>query len=370
MWGAQVGFPAGLCERINQSRRKERVRLRVDDRDVDIGVAGQAPGRFEARKPAAKDEEAKRHAGSIVRTPSLGENCFFFVNWLGFLAMPLHRSEPPSLDLTIVIVNFALIAHVERLLESLEQHPPQAKFEVILIENGSPDPTEHLVRTRFPWVRYRRVENGGFAAGNNRGIEIGRGRHFLLLNPDTRVLPGQLDPWLAWAQAHPEVGLVGASLQYPNGDHQRAHFQFHRLLTPFFRRTALGKTSWGRRHLAAFESDPPPRPDGSLRVDWALAAAVIVSREAIMAVQGLDEAFFLYFEDEDLCRRLWQRGYEVAHLPSVRIEHRYGKLSRLTSWLDVFRKRAFRAHLRSAVRYFWRYRPRPLRARLQKKNPA
>lgn len=284
--------------------------------------------------------------------------------------MPLHRVEPPSLDLTIVIVNFALITYVERLLESLEQHPPKANFEVVLVENGSSDPTEDLIRTRFPWVRYRRVDNRGFAAGNNRGIEMGRGRHFLLLNPDTRVLPGQIDPWLAWAKAHPDVGLVGASLQYPDGSYQRAHFRFHRLLTPLFRRTALGQTVWGKRHLAAFEAEPSPEEDGSLRVDWALAAAVITSREAIMAVDGLDEAFFLYFEDQDLCRRLWKRGYQVAHLPSIRIEHRYGKLSKITKWLDVFRKRAVRAHLRSAIRYFWRYRPRPLHALLTKKNPA
>ncbi len=284
--------------------------------------------------------------------------------------MPLRGQEPASVDLTIVIVNFALLPHIERLLESLEAHPPAASLEVILIENGSADDSEGLIRRRFPWVRYRRVPNRGFAAGNNRGIELGRGRHFLLLNPDTRVLPGQIDPWLAWAQAHPEVGLVGASLQYPDGSYQRAHFRFHRLLTPLFRRTMLGETGWGKRHLAAFEADPEPQEDGSFRVDWALAAAVIVSREAIRSVDGLDEAFFLYFEDQDLCRRLWMRGYQVAHLPFIRIEHRYGKLSKISSWLDVFRKRAVRAHLRSAVRYFWRYRPRPLRALLAKKNPA
>lgn len=270
--------------------------------------------------------------------------------------MPLRSQELASLDLTIVIVNFALIAHVERLLESLERHPPQATFEVVLVENGSSDPTHDLVRARFPWVRYRRVENRGFAAGNNRGLEIGRGRHFLLLNPDTRVLPGQLDAWIAWSQAHPQVGLTGASLQYPDGRDQRAHFRFHRPLTPFVRRTILGKTAWGARHLAEFQTDPTPHEDGSLRVDWTLAAAALVSREAIYAVDGLDERFFLYFEDEDLCRRLWKQGYEVAHLPFVRIEHRYGKLSKIVSWLDVFRKRPVREHIKSAVRYFWRYR--------------
>lgn len=270
--------------------------------------------------------------------------------------MPLHSQEPASLALTIVTVNYATIAHLERLLESLEAHPPGVPFEMIVVENGSSDPTHDLLRRRFPWVRYRWAKNEGFAAGNNRGIEMGRGHHFLLLNPDTRVSAGQIDRWLAWAKEHPEVGLSGAALSYPDGTDQRAHFRFHRPLTPFLRRTSLGTTAWGRRRLAEFEADPAPQPDGSLRVDWTIAAAVLLPRAAVYAADGLDERFFMYFEDEDLCRRLRALGYEIAHLPFVRIEHRYGKLSKMASLLDIVRKRVVREHMKSGLRYFWRYR--------------
>ena len=264
--------------------------------------------------------------------------------------------QPATLDTSLITVNFRTIGRLERLLTSLERHRPTVSHEAIVVENGSSDPTEHLLTTRFPWVRYRYARNDGFAAGNNRGMELGRGRYFILLNPDVEVFPKVIDAWVRWMDAHPEVGISGTHLVYPDQSHQPSAFRYHRLLTPLLRRTWLGKTAWGQRQLVDYEyAIPEGVNEGGIEVDWVLGAALCIRRETAVALGGLDEAFFLYFEDEDLCRRAWRAGYRVVHLPHLTLQHAYGKLSQIGSWLDIVRKRTVREHIKSFIRYFWRY---------------
>lgn len=275
--------------------------------------------------------------------------------WLSTGRM-IRKTEPATLDTSLITVNFRTIGRLERLLETIERHRPQVSHEYIVVENGSPDPTEHLLTTRFPWARYHRTENRGFAAGNNRGMELGHGRYFLLLNPDVEIFPGMIDAWIRWMDAHPDVGISGPRLVYPDQGHQPAAFHFHRLLTPLLRRTRLGETAWGKRQLGQYERVIPEGiGEDGIDAEWLLGAALCLRRETALALGGLDERFFLYFEDEDLCRRAWRAGYRVTHLPHITLQHAYGKLSHVTSWKDVFRKRAVREHVKSFIRYFARY---------------
>lgn len=251
------------------------------------------------------------------------------------------------------------MGRLERLLESIERHRPQVSHEFIVVENGSTDPTEHLLNTRFPWARYHYAQNKGFAAGNNRGMELGHGRYFLLINPDVELFPEVIDAWVRWMDAHPDVGISGTRLVYPDQSHQPAAFRYHRLLTPLLRRTRLGETAWGKQQLVEYEYRIPEEVnEEGVEVEWLLGAALCLRRETAQVLGGLDEGFFLYFEDEDLCRRARRAGHRVVHLPHLKLQHAYGKLSHVTSWKDVFRKRAVREHVKSFVRYFWRYKLR------------
>lgn len=267
----------------------------------------------------------------------------------------IRASVPASLDVSCITVNFRTLARLEKLLESIEIAPPIHTHEMIVIENNSPDRTRERLAERFPWVHYAWAENGGFGAGNNRGMELAHGRYYLLLNPDTRVTTGMIDRWIAWMDAHPEVAISGPALVYPDGSPQASAFRYHDLLTPFLRRTPLGRTAWGKKHLARFESFALKTHDDYVEVEWLLGAALCIRREAALALNGLDERYFLYFEDEDFCRRAREAGFLLAYLPFLTLEHAYGKLSQITSWLDLFRKRAIREHIKSACLYFWRF---------------
>lgn len=268
----------------------------------------------------------------------------------------LYTIEPATLQASLITVNFRTIDRLKRLLLTLKEHPPTCTHEMIVVENDSPDPTAEFLGREYPATRYRHAENRGFAAGNNRGMEIARGRYYVLLNPDIEVPAGAIDAWIEWMDAHPDVAISGPALIYPDGSSQGSAYRYHRLITPILRRTWLGNTAWGKRQLMQeYEYDATWLAQEPRDVDWLLGAALCLRREAAQVLGGLDEAYFLYFEDEDLCRRAKRLGMRVVYLPQITLTHVYGKLSRTTSWLDVFRKRVVREHMKSAIRYFARY---------------
>ena len=107
------------------------------------------------------------------------------------------------MDLSIVIVNWNTKTHLAACLDSIERHPPQAEFEVIVVDNDSSDGSANMVRECFDDVKLiEHVANVGYAEGNNRGIRASTGRLILLLNPDTEIKPGTLDALIKFADEH------------------------------------------------------------------------------------------------------------------------------------------------------------------------
>lgn len=267
----------------------------------------------------------------------------------------LHAVEPATLDASLITVNFLTIDRVKKLLSSIAAAKPTRTHEVILVENGSSDPTQEMLETHFPEVRYRYAENRGFSAGNNRGMEIARGRYYILLNPDTELDAGTIDAWIDWMDAHPEIGISGPRLVYPDGSPQPSAYRYHGIWTPLLRRTWLGKTTSGKRMLDRFEEPFLNKYEDHGEVEWLLGAAVCVRREIAHELGGMDERFFLYLEDEDFCRRARAAGYRVTQVFDLQIRHVYGKLSQGLSWFEMVRKKASREHIKSGFRYLLRY---------------
>lgn len=267
----------------------------------------------------------------------------------------LHAIEPATLDASLITVNYLTIDRVKKLFSSMKASKPLRTHEVILIENGSSDPTRELLEAHFPDGRYRYAENRGFSAGNNRGMEVARGRYYILLNPDTELNPGMIDAWMDWMDAHPEIGISGPTIVYPDGSPQPSAYRYHGIWTPLLRRTWLGKTTWGKRLLDTFEQPFLTKREDYAEVEWLLGAALCVRREIAHELGGMDERFFLYFEDEDFCRRARAAGYRVAQISTLTIRHAYGKLSQGLSWFEMLRKKASREHIKSGIRYLLRY---------------
>ncbi len=227
-------------------------------------------------------------------------------------------------DLAIVVVSANDAHWLERCLSTTFDRAGDARLEVIVVDNASTDGTRELVESRFPQVRVLSYPNRGFAYGNNRGLEQARARYLLLLNPDTEVIDGTFGQLVKMFDGRPQVGVVGVRQVNADGT-----------LSPTIRRfptvtRALGEALFSERwpiHPAwAGERVLDPRAyELERECDWTSGSFMLVRREALMSAGLLDERFFLYCEEPDLCLRIKCAGWRVLHLPQMTIVHHAGK---------------------------------------------
>jgi GT2 family glycosyltransferase len=250
---------------------------------------------------------------------------------------------------SILIVNYRAYEELASCLESL-RHFLRDDVEAIVVDHVSePVATVRLVQ-RFPWVQLIPVDtNPGFAAGVNRAARAATGRHLLLLNPDC-VVDGDIAHTLAeWLEVHPHVAVAGGLVRESDGTVQASARRFPNFTTGFAGRTswlsrAWPTNRWTRRNLVAREDLRNPT-----EVDWVSGACMMVRREAFDAVCGMDERFFLYWEDADLCFRLSRAGWLTVYNPVVGVTHFTGRSSALA------RKQSLIAFHRSAFRFYFKH---------------
>jgi N-acetylglucosaminyl-diphospho-decaprenol L-rhamnosyltransferase len=229
-------------------------------------------------------------------------------------------------DLSVIIVNWNVRDLLRRCLHSILANLPACQLEIIVVDNGSTDGSPEMVRTEFPQVHLMaNPDNRGFTAANNQGLAVARGRYVLLLNPDTEVVGDALETLVAFADAHPDVGVVGPQLLNPDGTVQSSRRRFPTLATALLESTWLQPYA-PRRLLARYYV--LDRPDDEVQdVDWVTGAALMARREAVEQVGPLDEGFFMYSEELDWCRRFRAAGWRVVYLPTARVIHHEGKSS-------------------------------------------
>ena len=252
-------------------------------------------------------------------------------------------------DLSVIVVSWNVRDLLRRCLRSISNIQHRASsIEVIVVDNASTDGSVDMVRAEFPDVRLIvNPGNPGFAAANNQGIAVAQGRYVLLLNPDTEVVGDALATMVAFADDHPDVGVVGPQLLNPDGSVQSSRRRFPTLATAFFESTWLQPYAPRRLLERYYVFD---QPDGAvLDVDWVKGAALMARREAIEQVGRMDERFFMYSEELDWCRRFREAGWRVVYLPAAQIVHYEGKSSE-----QVLPAR--HVHFQtSKVRYFRKY---------------
>lgn len=231
-----------------------------------------------------------------------------------------------SVDLSIIIVSWNVRQLLQQCLLSIAADRSGLVLQVIVVDAASADGTPEMVREQFPWVHLIACEdNVGFPRGNNLGLKAARGRYVLLLNPDTRVIGGALLTMTDYLHENPTVGAVGPQLLYPDGKIQSSRRRFPTLVTAFFESTWL--EPWAPRsilnHYRVAEIDAGVIQD----VDWVMGAALMTRREVVQQVGPLDEAYFMYSEELDWCRRMRACGWRVVYLPQAQVIHYEGKSS-------------------------------------------
>lgn len=254
----------------------------------------------------------------------------------------------------IVIVNYNSADDTQLCVQSIEQHTPDTLAEIIIVDNASPDHSGRLLRQRLPQCRViLSDENNGYAAGVNLGAAHLKTDYILILNPDSEFVDSSIDDAVALLADHPRLGLLGLKLVYPDGTPQYSARRFYSVTTALGRRTVLGRTSLGQRleaeHLMKDQWRAP-----FFFADWVLGTGMLARTTAFRSVGGMDEHFFLYLEDTDLCARMWLAGWEIAATPLARLAHKHRRASKRSLFSP-----AHREHLNSFIKYTRKY-PMPI----------
>jgi GT2 family glycosyltransferase len=227
-------------------------------------------------------------------------------------------------DLAIVVVSTNEAHWLEPCLSTVFDHAGGATLDVVVVENECTDNTRELVESNYPDARVVSSANHGFGYGNNRGLEQTNARYSLLLNPDTEILEGTFGELINLLDERPEVGMAGVRQITADGT-----------LWPTIRRFPSVSRAFGE---ALFSERWPVHPAWSgERVldweayeregecDWPVGSFMLARREALLSAGLLDERFFIYSEEPDLCMRIKQGGWRVCHLPQMTIVHHVAK---------------------------------------------
>jgi len=254
------------------------------------------------------------------------------------------------MKLSIVILCWNDLKVIGNCLRSIYSGTHATQFEVIVSDNGSTDGTVEFIREAFPGVRV--IENGAnlrFSKGNNVGIQASTGEYVLILNPDTIIHAGSFDRWIDFADKHPEAGGFGCRVLNPDGSYQVSGRPFPTIWREWL--AALYLRPLG--YLSdIFISDRYVRWKGDTErtIDWQSGCCLMVREELLKQLGGFDEQFQYYYEDLDLCHRVWIAGYPILYTPEVTITHLGGQSTTerfpIPFELDKYRNR---------YRYFYKY---------------
>lgn len=238
----------------------------------------------------------------------------------GVASSPRGVEADPAIS--IIVVSYNTRELTRACLESIFSSTREVSFEVIVVDNASGDGSADMVREEFPSVRLiASTVNHGFARANNLASREARGRHLLLLNPDTVVLDGAVDRLHAFAVDHAGAGVVGGRTLHPDGSLNP--FSCRGRLTPWsLLCQATGLTTLFRRNrLFDPESLGRWERDTVGHVDIVVGCFFMVSRELWERLDGFDPSFFMYGEEADFCLRARKLGFRPMITPNAEIIH-------------------------------------------------
>jgi len=234
----------------------------------------------------------------------------------------------PVPDLSIVILSWNTRELTLACLRALERDGTRFTREIIVVDNHSSDGSADAIAAEFPGVRLvRNDENRLYAAGNNQGVENAIGCYVCLLNSDTEVVPGALDILVEFLEHNSDYGAASPRLDSFDGTVQRACTRFPGLLDPLVDSTLFGQTSIGKKrfaHTRLHDFDHQSTRD----VDQPPGAVFMMRRSEYIEMGGLDEELSLFYNDVDLCKRLWSRGRKVRYVAEAQVFHHQGASTR------------------------------------------
>jgi len=249
-------------------------------------------------------------------------------------------SKNAILDLSVVIVSFNVRKFLEECLHSLYKTTKDIQFEVFVVDNQSKDGTVQMLKTEFPNVNLIvNQENLGFVKANNIAFKKSRGKYILMLNPDTVIVQNSFGQIIDYFEQNTKIGAIGCKMLNSDRTLQPSCYNFPSL------REIFGLYFLGNR---IFNSLKKINYDKTQVVDFVRGAFMAINRQCLEEIGLLDEKFFMFAEESDLCYRMKKNGWKVVYMPDIEIIHHRGKsteqvsdkmyLQRIRSLIYFFQK--------------------------------
>jgi GT2 family glycosyltransferase len=227
-------------------------------------------------------------------------------------------------DLAVVVVSTNEAKWLEPCLRTIFEHAGDARLDVVVVDNESTDGTRELVESDFVQARVVSSENRGFAHANNRGAMTCTARYVLFLNPDTEIVEGSFDELVAALDGRSDLGLVGVRQLTSDGTLWPTIRYFPSVTRAIGEALASERWPVRTRWLGERELDFA-QYEREVECDWTSGSFMLARRDALLSAGLLDERFFIYSEETDLCFRVKRAGWRVLHLPTMTIVHHAGK---------------------------------------------
>ncbi|MDO5848644.1 MAG: glycosyltransferase family 2 protein [Methanobrevibacter sp.] len=229
------------------------------------------------------------------------------------------------MDLSVIIVNYNTFELTRDTINSILKYDYPFTVEIIVTDNNSTDDSLSKLKNFFKDTSVKFIksdENLGFAAGNNIAIKQSKGRYILLLNSDTIIKKNTLENIYNYMEKHQDVGAVGCKVLLENGELDKACKRSFPNPANAFSRLFYIKTNHNDYNLDNLDDD------GIYEIDCLTGAFMFIRREALQDSGLLDETFFMYGEDIDLCYRIKQNGWKIIYYGQSEILHYKGASSK------------------------------------------
>ena len=259
-------------------------------------------------------------------------------------------------DVSILIVHYNTPRLLRQTLKGIRRADPRVGYEVIVVDNNPNNRIDEMVATEFPEVKIVvNQSNQGFGRGMNRAMKEASGRYTFIFNPDMILMPGALEQLVEYMDLHQDVGMVGPRLSNPDGTLQHSCYRFMQPSIIFYRRIPflriLPQAKRAVRNYLMVDDDHSKVQD----VDYILGAAMLIRKQALDEVGGFDPEFFVYFEDQDLCRRFWKKGWRVVYNPDVELIHYHRRETAEGGFVKQIFNPLTRIQIQSALYYYKKY---------------
>jgi GT2 family glycosyltransferase len=259
-------------------------------------------------------------------------------------------------DLTIAIVNYNTKDLLKSCLKRIYSQTKGVSFQVVVVDNASHDGSLAMLNQYFPQVKaIENAKNVGFPNAVNQALAISDSRYFLLFNSDAEPMNDAFSIMIEYMEEHPEVGICGPQLYYPNGDPQKSHYPF---------RFPKGRARWEVaprikqfKALVRGETDyqyhynrkPVIVPEEPIAIQWPRGVCFMIRGECVDQVGHMDRNIFIYADEVDYAWRAYQEGWERHLVPQAKVSHvEHASINKHASLMDII-------HVQSDYYYFHKH---------------